>query len=350
MERVASEVANFIATQKKCEVKIITLRKAPVFYNLDDSVEVIKPEFCHKNKVSSTFFTLKYLRDTLTNYNPDAVLSFGSKFNAFTILSCLGLNLNIFVSDRSNPYRNSTYNRSQEIGRKQDHIIHLVLKRLLYPFSKGIIAQTELAKEIDTRFLKHKNIKVIGNPISPFTLKIRERENIVLNVGRFIESKNQLFLLKAFHKIGNPKWKLYFAGDGPTRKEVEKAAVRLGIENQVFFLGKVNDIDALYAKSKIFAFTSFSEGFPNALAEAMRTPVSSISFDCIAGPSDLIQDGENGILIKKNDECSYIEALKDLMDDEELRLKLEKNSKEFMKKFSSEKISMEYYNFLIKNE
>ena len=252
--------------------------KDPLFYKLVPEVNTISPTFKSTNKVILFFKTFRYLRYNLSSYKPDAVLSFGTKYNSFTLLTTLGLNLKIYVSDRSSPLKNSSYkNFKNQNFSVRDYIVTLS-KRILYPFSKGIIAQTDLAKKYNLELLKHRNICVIGNPITPINLGKRERENIILNVGRFIPSKNQLFLLNAFYEIGNFKWKLFFAGDGPYKKKVEEAAVELGINHHVHFLGKVQDVKSLYSKSKIFAFTSRSEGFPNALAEALSTPSCFNSF------------------------------------------------------------------------
>ena len=70
---------------------------------------------------------------------------------------------------------------------------------------------------------------------------------------------------------------------------------------KVKLLGNVSDIDSLYQKVQVFAFSSKSEGFPNALGEAMSAGLASIAYDCPAGPSDLIQHEQNGFLISIGD-------------------------------------------------
>ena len=68
-------------------------------------------------------------------------------------------------------------------------------------------------------------------------------------------------------------------------------------EDKVFLEGKQADVETYYFKSKVFAFTSSSEGFPNVIGEAMSARLPVIAFDCIAGPSEMIKDNENGFLI-----------------------------------------------------
>ncbi len=116
-------------------------------------------------------------------------------------------------------------------------------------------------------------------------------------MGRFISSKQQSLLINIFDTIDDNNWKLIFLGDGPKLQELKSKAKTKKSFGRIIFEGNVSNVDEYYAKSKIFAFTSNSEGFPNALAEAMSAGCACISFDCIAGPSDLIKDEINGYLI-----------------------------------------------------
>lgn len=127
--------------------------------------------------------------------------------------------------------------------------------------------------------------------------------------------------------------------------KVKKAASDLGVEDRVLFWGEVSHIEEYYQRSDIFAFTSISEGFPNALGEAMAAGMACISFDCEAGPSDLIVDGENGFLIPENDHERYISKLKLLINNESIRKKLGKKAKLKASEFSFEKIGHQYFNF-----
>jgi GalNAc-alpha-(1->4)-GalNAc-alpha-(1->3)-diNAcBac-PP-undecaprenol alpha-1,4-N-acetyl-D-galactosaminyltransferase len=101
--------------------------------------------------------------------------------------------------------------------------------------------------------------------------------------------------------------------------------------------------------SKIFAFSSASEGFPNVVGEAMSAELPVVSFDCIAGPSDLISDGKNGFLIPMLNQQLFAEKLQLLIDDSSLRDEMGKKSKELIQKFELNYICAEFENFLISN-
>ena len=349
MERVACEIANYFTSEKQCEVLIINSADKPHFYQILPEIKITAPKKTVSNKVIKLLRNIFFTRKQISQFQPDAVLSFGNLWNTFTLISCIGLEVPVYISDRSNPYRNSSFDfKKNEMGITGK--IQTLLRWIVYRRAEGIIAQTELSKQVDQKFLNHSNIKVIGNPIREFEIKDRHRENIILNVGRFSRFKNQIFLIEAFKKINNPNWKIYFAGDGPLEENAVNKVKDLGLENQIKFLGKVKDVDELYAKSKIFAFTSLSEGFPNALAEALSAPVASIAFDCPAGPADLIEDKKNGFLIPMNEKKIFTDRLQVLMEDEEMRNTFEENSRIKMKNFHFKVVGEKYYDFILKGK
>ena len=224
------------------------------------------------------------------------------------------------------------------------------MKWTLYRQATGIIVQTELAKTINEKFLGHPNIVVIGNPVKKIDGKaLVAKEKIILNVGRFSSLKNQKFLIDAYHAIGDRTWKLVFVGTGPYLAEVKYRAIQLGVAENVEFLAEVEDIDTQYRRASIFAFASLSEGFPNSLAEALNTPVASIAFDCLSGPSELIEHNVNGFLIPVESKGQYIACLKRLMDDQELRAEFEVQSASMMKRFQSALICEQYFRCLSDN-
>lgn len=337
MERVMSNLANDFARRENVSVHLILLIQEKKFYKIDSCVTIHEPDFSHKNFIRPVF-TLKilmYLRKKLSQLKPDTVLSFGGKYNSFVLLSSTGLKIPIFISDRSRP--NISYGKILD-----------VLNPIIYKRAKGIIAQTEKAKIFLHSKTAHKNIKVIGNPIKKIQAYDTEsRENIVLNVGRFIKSKRQDLLVKYFEKTASKNWILCFIGDGPELANVKEVASLKTLSNRVFFLGNVDNIEHYYKSASIFAFTSVSEGFPNALGEAMSAGMACISFDCNAGPSDLIDDGINGYLIKEYDDESYCVKMAELMMDQTKRETFGLNAQSKMALYNFEDISTKYFNFIL---
>jgi GalNAc-alpha-(1->4)-GalNAc-alpha-(1->3)-diNAcBac-PP-undecaprenol alpha-1,4-N-acetyl-D-galactosaminyltransferase len=342
MERVMSELANYFCKKTEYEVHLILYGLSrDIFYKVPVNVIIYKPsfEFDNSKRTWHTIKTLCFLRSNFKKIQPDSILSFGELWNNFVLLSTIGLKYPVYVSDRCQP--------DKSLGKLHDY-----LRKLLYPTAKGIIAQTQIAKQIYSNQFKHNNIKVIGNPIRAvqFNNEI-EKENIVLSVGRLINSKHHDELIKLFVKINNPNWKLVIVGDDALKQnnmsKLKALIKELNAEEDIILAGKQNDVDNYYLRSKIFAFTSSSEGFPNVIGEAQSAGLPVISFDCIAGPSDLINNNQNGYLIPINNYEMFEEKLRYLMESDEERIRLGDNAKKTVSEFEATKIADKFYNFLL---
>lgn len=100
------------------------------------------------------------------------------------------------------------------------------------------------------------------------------------------------------------------------------------------------------ANAEIFAFTSTSEGFPNALAEAMSAGLAVVAYDCMAGPSDLIDDGVNGYLVPENDEELFKKRLISLIENSELRKHFGQEAKNKIRRFYQKPIAKKFFDFI----
>ncbi|WP_445715173.1 glycosyltransferase [Flavobacterium sp.] len=342
MERVMSELAHYFCKKKEYEVHLILYGLTrEIFYDIPENIIVHKPkfEFNNSKRTWNTLKTLWFLRNKIKSIHPDTILSFGELWNNFVLLATIGLRFPIYVSDRCQP--------DKSLGK-----LHDSLRKLLYPRAKGIIAQTQIAKEMYSNQFKHNNIDVIGNPIRAVQLNDKiEKENIVLSVGRLIKSKQHDELIKLFVKIKKPNWKLVIVGDDALKQNnMSKLKVlikELNVEENIILAGKQNDVDTYYLKSRIFAFTSSSEGFPNVIGEAQSAGLPVIAFDCIAGPSDLIKNNQNGYLIPLNNYEKFEEKLRYLMESDDERLRLGENAKKTVREFEANKIADKFYNFII---
>ena len=77
---------------------------------------------------------------------------------------------------------------------------------IIYRCAAGIFAQTERAETLMTGATGHKNIKVIPNPVPQIPEGTEMREKVILNVGRFIGSKHQDWLIQYFEQIEDQGW------------------------------------------------------------------------------------------------------------------------------------------------
>ncbi len=335
MEKIIYLLSKYGSRQKDLWVHIILMTRSTIFFDIPDGVRVHQPPFDYLNgsRWISLLRTFKYLRSRLKDSKSTALLSFGGRYNAFVILAALGLVDKVFVSDRSRP--------GISYGRLQD-----ILNPILYRWAVGLIAQTEKARRVYQDRVGHPNIRVIPNPIERWDSEYTERENVILNVGRFIPTKQQALLIKFFIEINDPTWKLVLVGVGPEFENCKLLAEESALSSRIIFTGNIHNVNSYYGASKIFAFTSVSEGFPNALGEAMAAGLACISFDCVAGPADLIDHEMNGILIPEGETDHYRTRLKRLMQDNSAINRLGSAAKSSMARFDQEKIAAQYFDFI----
>lgn len=187
---------------------------------------------------------------------------------------------------------------SQRRDLKGISYIHKILK--LYNYADKVIAVSKWCKKdlIFNYGIKKNNIEVIYNPVKNFDEQCIEKEkNIVLIVGRMHDVKQQWHIIRAFKMVLEevPDAELVFAGKGENAKYLRKLCHDLRIENNVFFMGFVNEIDALYRQTKCAVFSSASEAFPCSVIEAVSYGVPVVAADCPGGIREIIADNENSL-------------------------------------------------------
>ncbi len=342
MERVMSEIAWDFSKRKDVELHLIMFgRERAIFYDIPANMVIHKPsfEYTPKHRTWFTLRTIRYIRTELKKINPDAVLSFGEFWNNLVLLATLGLGLKIFVSDRSQPNLN--------LG-----ILQNWLRRKLYPKAAVVIAQTQKAKEIYQQKSLNQHIVTIGNPIRDIQIEeTRKREKIILSIGRLINTKHYDRLINTFANINSPKWKLYIVGGDALQlhnsEKYKQQVSELNLEQQVILTGTQKNVEYFLERASIFAFPSSSEGFPNVIGEAMSAGLPVVAYDCLAGPSDMIEDGKNGFLIPVFDDEQMKERLLYLMEHDDERKVMGDYAKESIKKFSREKICQKFYDVIL---
>jgi glycosyltransferase involved in cell wall biosynthesis len=143
---------------------------------------------------------------------------------------------------------------------------------------------------------------------------------VVAWLGRMTEIKRVDQLIQAFGRVVQeiPDAKLLLVGEGPLRPSLEALATGLGIAESVRFVGYRRDVASIYAAADVVALTSANEGTPVTLIEAQAAGVPVVSTD-VGGASDIVEDGESGLLVPPGDVDAIARALVRLGLDPELR-------------------------------
>lgn len=185
----------------------------------------------------------------------------------------------------------------------------------------------------------------VTKPVSKADFSTPEGATVLLSLGRLHTSKAYDVLLKAL--VDLPGVYSWIAGEGPQRAELEKMAADLGVEDRVRFLGWRTDRSALLHACDICVFASRVEPFGTVFAQAWAENVPVIVSDA-DGPKQFCRDGEDSLIVPKNDAAALASAIRRLINDKTLRQRLVENGQlRYQNEFTKEKSVAAYLDFFI---
>ena len=167
-------------------------------------------------------------------------------------------------------------------------------------------------------------------------LGIPEDAFVLIYAAEFSARKSQAVLIQAMGRLPETVL-LALAGEGALRGECQELARKQGLEERVLFPGQVRDIPAWYAMADGAVSASRSEGLPFNVIEAMYAGLPVVASE-VKGHSDLIKDGETGLLYPYGDESACAESVRRLLEDEALRERLAWNAKAQVKQYTLEQV------------
>ena len=346
VERVVSYKASYFAEQLGYDVTIIVTegRGRDCYFPLSDKVKVINFELGFEELWKVSFMKKVYLYLTkqrqykrllkaeLMRIRPDITISMlRREINFLTDIPDGSKKIGELHVNRAN-YRNFEANDSN------------VVKRLFARFwMKSLVGKLKRLDQLVVLTDKSKaswpelsNVTVIPDPI---TIEVN-REKVksekcpkrVVTIGRYAYQKGYDLLLQAWANIEKLKkfedvkevneWTLDIYGQG-NQTDYRKLMAELGIDTDRCHLnGPIEDVVKVYQDSSIFVLSSRFEGFGMVLVEAMACGLPVVSFDCPAGPDEIITDGVDGLLVPYGDVHALAEKIILLMSDEDIRRRI----------------------------
>ena len=188
------------------------------------------------------------------------------------------------------------------------------------------------------------NVVAIPNPCSfpppATTPNPAEKRKELLFCGRIDFSQKRVdLMLEIWRRLFKafPDWSLTIVGGGAALDSAKRMAEKMNLE-RVGFEG-FQDPRPYYERAAVFCMTSAWETFGLVLVEAMNYGCVPVAFNSYAAAADIIDDGENGILVPPMNCGKYTETLARLMSDDALRERLAAKAREKAKRFSAEQIS-----------
>ena len=287
-------VSNYLSKYKKVSVITISKSYKPRFNN---QIKFITTKYGFLDKLgrrSKYFIALFLLLKEILRNKKIIVLSFQA--NIYCLLLCKLFGINIIIRSNSSPS-----------GWTKNFIKNLIFK-LSFPLADNIIVNSkELKQELKKKFNINSvniynplNLKEIRKKSQYGRIKFFKKENSlkILNIGRYVEQKDQLTLIKALKLSKNLNYEAIIVGKGKLKNKMQKYILQNNLEKKIRLINFMNNPYPIIKQSDIFILSSVFEGLPNVLLESLALNKFIISSSCPTGPKEILLYGKGGLLFE----------------------------------------------------
>lgn len=314
VERIVSMKANTLFLQYHHQVTLISVYedKRPQQYTLAEGINFIQLHIPFAQKASNPltkFFSRIHtllmaahrLNQTIKYIKPD-VIFFTTTLGALLLPFCPTKAKKIYESHLARPF-NPYHSLFSLMERKADAIVCLT---------------NDDAKE----FKIAKKVYVIPNFINIPKIKVKDYGiKRAIAVGRLEQQKGFDRLIECWHEVAklHPDWLLDIYGEGSQRQILENKIACLELNRQVRLCGRGKNMMEIYPNYSLHLMSSHYEGQPMVMIEAQACGLPSVTFNFQYGASDIIRNGENGMIVQQDDTEAFITAIEKMISSEQLR-------------------------------
>ena len=356
-ERVAANLCDELS--KKYKVLLVTYT-SPTKNDYSFGVERIVIDE-KKSRLFKYHYVVRNLKKIKKKYHITHSISFCSKANYLNVMS--KVNDKTIISIRS-------YLKYSEVDQQYYRLNKVVGKNC----DEEVVVSSQLIEEQVEEYKSSKDkIKVIHNFVDKEKIDtylkekkhVKLSKNTILNVGRLSNQKGQKYLIRAFKEVIKkvPDAELIILGKGELQAELEFEIKKYHLEKNIKLLGYKSNPYIYMKNASCFVLSSFFEGMPNVVLEAMYAGLPIISTDCISGVREILAPKtdinyrnknmtkeEFGILVpimNKEKAVNYLaDAMVEMLQDKKLNDYYRKQSRIRIKEFSKDKKMREWLNIV----
>ena len=313
-DNVSVMISNELSQKTDCEISFISLfeeRDIP-FFSINPAIQRFRLYPTATHGIQHYFDTCKRLRNIVAMQHIDVLVDIDCILDMYSLpLRKTGVKVVSwehfnYLQNPGVPYRKLT-------------------RRWAARSADAIVTLTETDKKLYQSNLKLKcPIVAIPNPMETPDSPVSYDANshLILSSGRLTYQKGFDLLVEVASKglPDHPDWTWMVLGEGEDRPMLEQKIRDAHLNGRLVLKGRVDDVDSYYRRSAMFVMTSRFEGLPMVLLEAKAHRLPLVSFDCLTGPAEIIEDWVNGTLVPPEDVDSMAAAVNELIENRTRRV------------------------------
>lgn len=331
-ERVGTVIANELHKRGQFEISIVSLweDKKKTFFHLEQG---IKRDILFSDHVSGKKILtyVKAVRKYVENNQIDVLVDIDGILDLYSIPALKKNKCKLVSWEQFNYYVNPYVNYrklTRKMSAKKADAIVVLTDEDKHFYEKETDVKTKLVR--------------IHNPMpgNVNTISYNMDSKTIISVGRYTEQKGFDILIDVANQVfsKHSDWKWIVIGDGEDKYDLQQKIEKYKLQKNIILKEHVDDINEYYRKAAMYVLTSRYEGFGLVLTEAKTQGLPCISFNCPAGPKEIIADGINGYLVDCFDIEQMAGKINELIENENKRKLFSENALVGTEKFNIEEI------------